>query len=179
MASDNPTFDVAPFFSDWSARLANIVRARLSKGLRTRVDAEDIVQSVFRTVWRRQQNGQMELVDEPNTWRLMVRIAINKTCRSVRFNKAGVRNMDKELNVGLSTIAPVAKPSVDRTPLITEKLQAIALGLSPTHRRIVELRFDGLTVSQVAEELDITRQTVYRCLQMVRSRLDSELADCC
>ena len=147
--------------------------------MRTRVDAEDIVQSVFRTVWRRQQNGQMELVDEPNAWRLMVRIAINKTCRSVRFNKAGVRNVEKELSVGLSTIAPQARPTVDRTLLITEKLQEIAKGLTPTHRRIVELRFDGLTVSQVAEELEITRQTVYRCLQMVRSRLDTEMADYC
>lgn len=178
MSSDSSSFQLAPFFGEWSARLVNIVRGRLSKVMRKRVDAEDIVQSVFRTVWRRQQNGQMELKDEPNAWRLLVRIAINKTCRAVRFNKAGIRSVEKEVPVGLSAVAAQAKPA-DRTPLITEKLQEIAKGLSPTHRRILELRFDGLTVSQVAEELAITRQTVYRCLQMVKVRLDEELADYC
>lgn len=176
-SGETASFHVSHVFAEWSTRLVNIVRSRLSRGMRKRVDAEDIVQSVFRTVWRRQQNGQMEIQDVTNAWRYMVRIAINKTCRAVRFNKASIRNVEKEIAAPLSAM-PATSHHVDRSPLITEKLEAIASQLMGTHRQILELRFEGYTVSQVAEKVGVTRQTVYRCLHLVREQLEEEMADC-
>ena len=41
----------------------------------------------------------------------------------------------------------------------------------PDHARVLEMRLAGDTVTQIADALGLTRQSVYRMLDLIQSRL--------
>lgn|GEM_PF-3768995 len=63
---------------DWEATLA---------GLRRRVGSDDIVQSVFKTFFRRMAHGQFDVPDADALWRLMCSITLTKARRAARDHR--------------------------------------------------------------------------------------------
>src|SRR5262245_19266678 len=73
-------------------RLLLLARRHLSQRLASRVDPEDIVQSVFRTFFLRAREGQFTFADQDDLCKLLVRITLHKTLRQVAFHKAAKRD---------------------------------------------------------------------------------------
>src|SRR5262245_41983356 len=84
-------------FDRYVDRLVALARRRLSQALASRVDPEDIVQSVFRTFFGRLQGGQFHLEQQDDLCKLLVRITVHKTLRQVAFQKAAKRNPSAEV----------------------------------------------------------------------------------
>ena len=68
-------------FDRYVDRLVAVARRRLSRPITSRVDPEDIVQSVFRTFFGRLRAGQFHLDQQNDVCKLLVRITVNKTLR--------------------------------------------------------------------------------------------------
>src|SRR5579871_2208187 len=81
-------------------RLVHMARGRISQRLASRVDAEDIVQSVFRTFFHRVKDGQFVFADQDDLCKLLVRITLHKTLRQVAFHKAAKRDPGQETEQG-------------------------------------------------------------------------------
>src|SRR4051794_14160047 len=81
-------------------RLLVLARRRISQRLASRVDAEDIVQSVFRTFFGRLKEGQFVFADQDDLCKLLVRITLHKTLRQVAFHKAAKRDPNQETEQG-------------------------------------------------------------------------------
>ena len=81
-------------------RLLVLARRRISQRLASRVDPEDIVQSVFRTFFVRLKDGQFVFEDEDDLCKLLMRITLHKTLRQVAFHKAAKRDPNLETNQG-------------------------------------------------------------------------------
>src|SRR5438552_7748541 len=62
----------------YAARLLDLAAAKASPDLKRRVDPEDIVQSVFRTFFRRAALGEYEVPDGDELWKLFLVIGLNK-----------------------------------------------------------------------------------------------------
>ena len=62
-------------------------RKRISQRLASRIDPEDIVQSVFRTFFHRAKQGQFHLEDPEDVVKLLARITVHKTFRQIAFHK--------------------------------------------------------------------------------------------
>src|SRR5262245_11532311 len=62
----------------YANRLRALARARCSPDLAQRVDPDDIVQSVFRSFFRRARSGAYEVPDGEELWKLFLVIALNK-----------------------------------------------------------------------------------------------------
>ena len=60
----------------YAQRLCALVEPRIGDQLRRRVDAEDIVQSVFRTFFRRVGDGQFHIDHTSSLWHLLVGIGL-------------------------------------------------------------------------------------------------------
>src|SRR5438552_5248088 len=81
-------------------RLLLLARRRISQRLASRVDAEDIVQSVFRTFFGRLKDGQFVFADQDDLCKLLVRITLHKTLRQLAFHKAAKRDPGMETDQG-------------------------------------------------------------------------------
>src|SRR5579862_676446 len=74
-------------FDRYVERLLALARKRISQRLAGRVDAEDVVQSVFRTFFGRAKAGQFHVNDPDDLCRLLTRITVHKTLRQIAFHK--------------------------------------------------------------------------------------------
>src|SRR5205823_3961459 len=83
-------------FDRYASRLVALARSRISQRLASRVDPEDVVQSVFRTFFGRVKAGQFTFEDQDSLNKLLVRITVHKTLRQVEFHQAAKRNASME-----------------------------------------------------------------------------------
>ena len=60
-------------FARYSRHLARAAEQHLARKLAGRVDGEDVVQSVFRTFFRRYQAGEFRIDTSAQLWRLLLR----------------------------------------------------------------------------------------------------------
>src|SRR5947208_10098157 len=65
-------------YTRYAERLRAVVRSQCSPDLARRVDADDIVQSVFRSFFQRADQGFYEVPDGEDLWKLFLIIALNK-----------------------------------------------------------------------------------------------------
>src|SRR5437868_15033379 len=83
-------------FDAYVERLVALARRRISQRLASRVDPEDIVQSVFRTFFGRVKAGQFHIEDQDDLCKLLMRITVHKTLRQVAHHKAAKRHPTHE-----------------------------------------------------------------------------------
>src|SRR5262245_20437761 len=75
-------------FNHYSERLVRLAEKHLSRRLAGRVDGEDVVQSVFRTFFRRGGEGEFQLEGSAQLWQLLVRITVLKARAKARHHTA-------------------------------------------------------------------------------------------
>src|SRR5262245_25073327 len=135
-------------FERYVDRLLALSRRRLSQALASRVDPEDIVQSVFRTFFGRLKDGQFQLEQHDDLCKLLVRITVHKTLRQVAFQKAAKRNPAAEVgqeNTDRNELYAVLgrEPTPEETVVFIDQLEHFVRELNPMERRILEMRVHG------------------------------------
>ena len=76
-------------FARYAARLTQVAEQNLSRKVAAREGGEDVVQSVFRTFFRRSAEGQFQIDTSAQLWRLLVKITVQKV-RTTRSRGAPV-----------------------------------------------------------------------------------------
>jgi RNA polymerase sigma-70 factor (ECF subfamily) len=161
-------------FARYAQQLVRVAEKHLSRKLAARIDGEDVVQSVFRTFFRRAAAGQFRIDTSAQLWQLLVRITIMKTRAKARFHTAGVRNAGAEAGGDADEfLAREAggEPGPDEAAVLVDQINALLAGLSADYARVLELRLSGDSVSDIAVQLGASRASVYRMLDRLRDRL--------
>jgi len=165
-------------------RLLLLARRRISQRLASRVDAEDIVQSVFRTFFHRVKDGQFTFAEQDDLCKLLVRITLHKTLRQVAFHKAAKRDPGQETEQGehhrerlLSLLD--REPTPEAQSAFLDQLEHFLGQLPPEHRKILELRLQGHGTEEIARQLSTPGHRCYdrkvrRCLEHVRVIAEKE-----
>lgn len=156
----------------YAEHLQNLARTRISPGLATRVEAEDIVQSVFRTFFRRVRLGQYAVPEGDHLWRLFLIIALNKIRTAATHHSAARRDLRK-------TTAGDAADSVpgedgrqqDALTILQLMVEEILGGLPPLSRTVIERRIEGYQVAEIAVEVQRSKRTVERILREFQDHL--------
>jgi RNA polymerase sigma-70 factor (ECF subfamily) len=108
-------------------------------------------------------------------WQLLLVLALNKVRGLAVHHRAQKRDATKTV-----TIEKLNQPSQvdDGTPMqiLTMVIDELLADLSETQQQIVQLRIEGNTIGQIADETGRSRRTVERVMQEFRQRL-SELID--
>ena len=154
-------------------RLLALAGRRISQRLASRVDPEDIVQSVFRTFFVRLKDGQFVFQDEDDLCKLLMRITLHKTLRQVAFHKAAKRDPNLEANQGdhhrdLLLALLDKEPSAEATVAFLDQLDHFLDQLEPQTRRIIEMRLQGYTNDEIAKELNVYDRKIRRAVERVR-----------
>jgi RNA polymerase sigma-70 factor (ECF subfamily) len=163
--------------------LIRLVRSRLPAQLSQRIDAEDVVQSAYRSFFVSARDGEIDFQHGSELWRLLVIITIRKLCNQVGWNQAGKRSPRREQRLSASedaerieSHARDQEPSPLETLALVEEVEQVMRGLSATQRRIVEMRLQGHSFDDISAETHYSNRTVCRVLERVRRDLAARLS---
>lgn len=169
-------------FRKYVDRLIGLVRARMSQKLSRRVDAEDILQSAYRSFFKRLGNGQFEVEQPEELWGLLAAIALHKLYRQVEFHTAKKRSVQREqanspegdfFDMYPDLIAHPPAPS--EAEGVVEEIERIKSGLEPLEQKMLEMRLDGYGDEEIARHVDRSSRTVRRLMEKVRAQLQLRL----
>ena len=166
-------------FDRYVDRLVAVARRRLSRPITSRVDPEDIVQSVFRTFFGRLRAGQFHLDQQNDLCKLLVRITVNKTLRQVAFQKAAKRDPGQEAHAEnpeqdqvLELLA--REPAPEEAAAFLDQLEHFLAQLDPAERRILEMRLQGYSNEDICRELGIYDRKIRRVMERIRGLAEQE-----
>jgi RNA polymerase sigma-70 factor (ECF subfamily) len=160
-------------------RLLMLARRRISPRLASRVDPEDVVQSAFRTFFRRVGEGQFSFSEQDDLCKLLVRITLYKTLRSIAFHKAAKRNPGQETEQGEHhrerLLALLDKePTAEAQVAFLDQLDRFLRKLKPQEREILEMRLQGHSNDEIAQKLNLYDRKIRRVIEHVRSIAETE-----
>lgn len=161
-------------FDQYVDRLVAMARKRISLRLAGRIDAEDIVQSVFRTFFHRAKKGQFQIHAEDDICKMLARITVHKTLRQVAHHQAGKRDAGRDAGSGDDAQDIVVnllsrEPSPDVAASLIDQMEHFLSQLKPEDRQILELRMQGYSTIEIAQQLDITDRKIRRLMERVRT----------
>jgi RNA polymerase sigma-70 factor (ECF subfamily) len=163
----------------YAERLRFLVQAKSSSQLQREVDAQDMIQSVFRTFFRRAADGQYDLPEGDELWRLLLVIGLNKIRSLATYHQAEKRDIQKTVIGEGAEAALLQHSDSDGNALAVLKLTIDELlSMMPVeYREIVDLRIAGYGVSEIAEKSGRAKRSVERILQEFRQKLDGLIHD--
>jgi RNA polymerase sigma-70 factor (ECF subfamily) len=146
--------------------------------MRRVVDSMDVCQSVLGSFFLRAASGQYDLERPEQLVRLLVIIARNKVIYQVRRQRAGIRDLRRDVPVDDAGGVAGDSPSPSRVAAGRELLDAVQQRLSEEERRLVELRGAGHSWAGIAAQLGGTpqarRKQLERALDRVAEAIDPE-----
>lgn len=160
-------------YERYAQRLLRLANKNSSEQLAVRVAPEDIVQSVFRTFFRRATEGHYELPDGDELWKLFLVISLNKMRKKATFHSAAKRDVGRTQRLGNSQLSGPESPS-DILRMTVDEMISI---LPAEQQGIIRDRIQGYEITEIAERNSISRRTTERVLQTFRSRLLEELSE--
>ncbi|MCR9200909.1 MAG: sigma-70 family RNA polymerase sigma factor [Planctomycetaceae bacterium] len=188
---------VGEIFEQYSKQLLQLIYGLISDRLASRFDGDDILQSVFGSFCRRPVPpgpGQKVL-------QMLVGMCVNKTRDRARFHCREKRDVRREVSthgklqptadlrkrMGRVRLRPTAREDAQPDVSFDDKtLRAMAAGATPEQavvmvemfesldedqKRILNCRLQGLTETEIADQLGCTRRTVTRKLALIHRRL--------
>ena len=167
----------AQLYERYAKRVTSLVRRRCPTPLARAAGVEDIVQSVFGTLFQRISKGVYDVPDGEELWKLILVIALNKIRAKATYYHALKRDGYRPA-AGAATRHRIP---LHETPLGAASqqmeivLQEILEQLPPEIRLMARLRIDGYKVSEVAGMTGRSRRSVERILQETRAKLNELL----
>lgn len=162
-------------YKRYAQRVFGLVDSKLGNKLRASTDAEDIVQSVFRSMFRGVQAGNYEVQPGSTLWNLLAVISLTKLRRKALHQAAQRR--DVERLVSLQTVAEQEANDVSTDEFLKLCVRETMQKLRPTDREILLLRIQGFTVAEISEQMSLSDRTIARRLRTSRKHLASLLLD--
>ena len=164
-------------FGRYTARLIAMARRRLSARLTRRVNPEDIVQSAYRCFCAAARDDKVVLRRSGDLWRLLAAFTLHRLHHQVEHHTAARRTVGREQPFGGESTLEVlgatttGAPSAPEAVAMIEDLEWILRPLSPSHRRMVEMRLQGYRIEEIATAADRCERLVRRVLDQVKDHL--------
>ncbi len=165
----------------YADHLRALAKTQSGAALSARMDPDDIVQSVFRTFFRRAAADGYDVPRGDDLWRLFLVIALNKIRNAAAHHRAAKRDVRQTVHLGDMPAGGLGNngdtpDGTDETLLrmvVAEALDA----LPESGREIVRLRIDGHEVADIADRTGRSKRSVERVLQQFRDQLGVLLED--
>jgi RNA polymerase sigma-70 factor, ECF subfamily len=173
----------AELFHRFASRLAALAGRRLSPRVRAKVDPEDIVQSAFKSFFKRQAAGRFQLRDWGALWALLTAITLRKCGHKLAYLHVAKRDIDREAAPADPDLSDASwhfladDPTPHQAAVFAETIDQILSGLESCHRDILQLALEGYTAAEIATRVQVTVRTVQRVLRRMREKLEKMAAD--
>lgn len=170
--------------SDFYQRHGNALRAvadkQIAPEMRRRVAASDVVQSAFRSFFRRAEEGRFQFEDSEKLWSLMCAITLTKVREQIRFHRREKRDLYRESTPG----KPTHEEGGDGFELLsgeglpaevvvefTDQFEKLMEALDEEERQVLSLKMDDLTNEEIADTIGSSERTVRRIVKRLKNSL--------
>lgn len=167
---------VKKLFDDYSRRLVNLAGKNIHPALLKRFDGEDVVQSVFRTFFRRHEAGGFQIEHSQQLWQLLVTLTLCKTRSHARKHTADQRDAQADQAITDDHQMLDREPAPEDALALWEEIDLVIDGLPPKTGEIIAMRLEGRNKSEIATSLGLSRQTIHRILNLIQERLEQRFA---
>lgn len=153
----------------YSRRLLELARRQLPLRVRQRVDPEDVVQSVYRSFFRRLNDGCFTFEESNDVWRLLATMTYHKARNAIKYHQRERRDVRREQS--LPEPAEPAVPeaaSAEHLEILFGHLERLLSHLTETQREVVVRRLEGDSIEQIAARVQRSRRTVLRVLAHIQ-----------
>lgn len=165
-------------FHRYAERLLALARTRLPGKLARHVDPDDVVQSAYRSFFVGARDGRFVLQRSGDLWRLLVAITLHKLHHQVerltaekRAGRRG-RSLGREEDLfGLEAEMVGHEPLPSEVAALSETLESLLRGMGPPQRRMIEMRLQGFSLEEIADDVHRSERTVRRVLEGAKERL--------
>jgi RNA polymerase sigma-70 factor, ECF subfamily len=166
-------------FTRYARRLTGLAEQHLSCKLAGRLDGEDVVQSVFRTFFRRSAAGEFRIDSSAQLWRLLVKITLLKAQAKGRHHTADKRNVTAEVPGSDAWLAQAlaSDPGPAEAAALVDQIEALLHGLPALYGSVLDLRLQGHDVPAIAAQLGYSTRTIQRALNLLQHRLTRSADD--
>src|SRR5579871_6451123 len=158
-------------FNEFARRLIGLAHQRLSRHVVRKIAAEDLVQSVFKSFFRRYAAGDFQLDGWDSLWGMLVVITVRKCGRVSRYFHADCRNVEREITPPASGDgsrsdweAIAGDPTPAEAGMLAELVEQLMIGLDEDERDMLGLRLQGYEIAEISVQTGRTERTVQRLL---------------
>jgi RNA polymerase sigma-70 factor (ECF subfamily) len=167
-------------FDRYCERLMRLARRRIGQRMTSRVDPEDILQSVFRSFFLRARNDEFSFHAEDDLLKLLVRITVHKSLRQVAHHRAAKRNPEQELmqaSDGDDFLALVAadEPGPEVEVALLDELEKFMCRLPEFDRDVLSMKVQGYSTVEIAEKLGSYDRKVRRALERIQATAEGHM----
>ena len=162
----------------FTERLLALARSQLSAKVARRIDAEDIVQSAYRSFFVGARADRYVLEHSGDLWALLASITMHKLQHQVARHTAGRRSVERESppsgadsQCGLPADVAARTPSPSEAAALVDEVEAIMQPLKPLQRQMVEMRLQGYGLQEIADATQRSERLVRRVLEQVKKHL--------
>lgn len=152
----------------YAQRLLEIARRQLPVSVRRRVDPEDVVQSVYRSFFRRLNEDQFTFADSHDVWRLLATITYCKARHTVQFHQRARRDVRRDKPLDVDNGPDLEVPGCEDLEVLLDCLKHLLAGLPENYRAIVIRRLEGDSIEAISQAVNRSRRTVLRVLAHVQ-----------
>jgi len=170
----------AQVFHRFAQRLIGLARSRLDRRLRPKMDPEDVLQSVYRSFFRRHAGGQLQVSGWDSLWSLLTVITVRKCGRWLKRFHTDRRDISAEVPSPAGGAAAAGWEGLAREPtpleaaMLAETVADLLRGRDEREREIVTLTLQGADMAEIAAQVGRTRRTVQRVLKRVKEELQGQ-----
>lgn len=163
-------------FERYTRQLVALARQRLDARLGAKVDAEDVVQSAYRSFFIRQREGKLEIGSWQSLWGLLVLITLRKCADRAEHYRAACRDVRRETPVQEEfadwELTLERDPGPVEASVLGETVEQLFATLDEEDRPILELSLQGHSAAEISVKLGRAERTVRRLREQVRKRLE-------
>ena len=165
-------------FARFTHQLIALALRHIDGTLRHKVEAEDVVQSTFKSFFFRYGGGNLDVVNWNSLWGLLTLITMRKCAERAAFHRAERRDAAREVAPPRDDAAKGWPEPFSREPtpleaaVLTEMVTQLLASVDEEERPILELSLQGYTTREIAERLGRAERTVRLLREGVRHRLE-------
>ncbi len=165
-------------FGRFSHQLIALALRNINAGLRHKVDAEDVVQSAYKSFFDRYGDRKLEAPNWNSLWGLLTLITVRKCAERAAYHGADRRDPAKEVapvrgDDRGSWMEPTGRePTPLEAAMLSETVEQLFAQLDEDERPVLELSLQGCTTREISERLGRAERTVRLLREGVRHRLE-------
>lgn len=166
-------------YARYARRLQLLAAAQTSPQLKVRFDEDDVVQSVFRTFFRRVSGGLYDVPPDEELWNLLLVLALNKIRKLATHHQAQKRDVRRTGHAEPAECedASITPTDDDSLHVLTMVIHELMEALPEAHRTIVQQRIAGAQTHEISRSVGRSKRTVERVLQDFRQKLSRLIHD--
>jgi RNA polymerase sigma-70 factor (ECF subfamily) len=159
----------------YAERLQRLANLQSGADVALRVDPEGIVQSVFRTFFRRVAKGQYDVLEGEDLWKLFLVIALNKVRSTASLHRTAKRDVSKTVSFGGNSDAAASVGDDVALSILKMTIDETLANFPADCHPVIQMRIEGHQVDDIARQTKRSKRSVERILQQFKSHLQRTL----